>query len=189
MPSTTTPSLPRRSPTFGGSGVLKTRRLGYDGKGQRVFRDCRRRRRRRLRGDGRRAADPRSASSPSSARSRSSRRAALDGALAAYDPAENVHRDGILHTSTVPAAISPADRRGGAPQRLRHPRGARLCRRHRRRVLRARRRLAARQRDRAARPQFRPLDRGGLRRLAVRAAYPRHRRPAARRARRGIPTA
>ena len=25
---------------FGGSGVLKTRRLGYDGKGQRVFRDC-----------------------------------------------------------------------------------------------------------------------------------------------------
>ena len=31
----------------------------------------------------------------------------LDGALAAYDPAENVHRDGILHTSTVPAAITP----------------------------------------------------------------------------------
>ena len=30
-----------------------------------------------------------------------------DGRLAAYDPAENVHRDGILHTSTVPAAISP----------------------------------------------------------------------------------
>ena len=31
-----------------------------------------------------------------------------DGSLAAYDPAENVHRDGILHTSTVPAAVSPA---------------------------------------------------------------------------------
>ena len=26
--------------------------------------------------------------------------------LAAYDPVENVHRDGILHSSTVPAAIS-----------------------------------------------------------------------------------
>ena len=35
------------------------------------------------------------------------RRARGDGAFAAYDPAENVHRDGILHTSTVPAAISP----------------------------------------------------------------------------------
>jgi 5-(carboxyamino)imidazole ribonucleotide synthase len=30
----------------------------------------------------------------------------LDGATAAYDPAENVHRDGILLTSTVPATIS-----------------------------------------------------------------------------------
>jgi 5-(carboxyamino)imidazole ribonucleotide synthase len=30
----------------------------------------------------------------------------LDGAVAAFDPAENVHRDGILHTSTVPANIS-----------------------------------------------------------------------------------
>jgi 5-(carboxyamino)imidazole ribonucleotide synthase len=29
-----------------------------------------------------------------------------DGALSAYDPAENIHRNGILHTSTVPAAIS-----------------------------------------------------------------------------------
>jgi 5-(carboxyamino)imidazole ribonucleotide synthase len=30
-----------------------------------------------------------------------------DGATAAFDPAENVHRDGILRTSTVPAAVSP----------------------------------------------------------------------------------
>jgi 5-(carboxyamino)imidazole ribonucleotide synthase len=29
----------------------------------------------------------------------------LGGALAAYDPAENVHRDAILKTSTVPAGI------------------------------------------------------------------------------------
>ena len=31
----------------------------------------------------------------------------LDGSIAAYDPAENVHRNGILHTSTLPAAIKP----------------------------------------------------------------------------------
>jgi 5-(carboxyamino)imidazole ribonucleotide synthase len=30
----------------------------------------------------------------------------IDGAVAAFDPAENVHRDGILATSTVPADIS-----------------------------------------------------------------------------------
>ena len=35
-----------------------------------------------------------------------------DGAIAAYDPAENVHRDGILHTSTVPARDLADDRRG-----------------------------------------------------------------------------
>ncbi|RWJ99354.1 ATP-grasp domain-containing protein, partial [Mesorhizobium sp.] len=29
----------------------------------------------------------------------------MDGSLAAYDPAENVHRDGILHSSTLPARI------------------------------------------------------------------------------------
>ncbi|TGS35520.1 ATP-grasp domain-containing protein, partial [Mesorhizobium sp. M8A.F.Ca.ET.182.01.1.1] len=28
-----------------------------------------------------------------------------DGSIAAYDPAENVHREGILRTSTVPAGI------------------------------------------------------------------------------------
>jgi 5-(carboxyamino)imidazole ribonucleotide synthase len=31
----------------------------------------------------------------------------LDGTVVAYDPAENVHRNGILHTSTLPAAITP----------------------------------------------------------------------------------
>ncbi|WP_126976987.1 5-(carboxyamino)imidazole ribonucleotide synthase [Frigidibacter oleivorans] len=31
----------------------------------------------------------------------------LDGSVAAYDPGENVHRDGILHTTTVPAQIGP----------------------------------------------------------------------------------
>jgi 5-(carboxyamino)imidazole ribonucleotide synthase len=42
------------------------------------------------------------------ARSASSPRAALDGQVAAYDPGENVHRDGILRTTTVPAACRRA---------------------------------------------------------------------------------
>lgn len=32
------------------------------------------------------------------------------GAVAAYDPGENVHKDGILHTTTVPARLTPAQR-------------------------------------------------------------------------------
>ncbi|MAP19194.1 MAG: 5-(carboxyamino)imidazole ribonucleotide synthase [Aurantimonas sp.] len=31
----------------------------------------------------------------------------IDGSVVAYDPAENVHRLGILHTSTVPGRVSP----------------------------------------------------------------------------------
>ena len=33
-----------------------------------------------------------------------------DGAVACFDPGENVHRDGILRTTTVPANLSPAQR-------------------------------------------------------------------------------
>jgi 5-(carboxyamino)imidazole ribonucleotide synthase len=93
---------------FGGKGVLKTRRMGYDGKGQQVFRnanaqDC----------DGVFAA---LGSVPlilesfipferevSVVAARS-----LEGAFAGYDVVENAHRNGILHTSTVPAAVSGA---------------------------------------------------------------------------------
>ncbi|MBN9079482.1 MAG: 5-(carboxyamino)imidazole ribonucleotide synthase [Rhizobiales bacterium 65-79] len=90
---------------FGGSGVLKTRRFGYDGKGQRVIR----------RGE---AGDFRGAFaamgnvplileelvpfeceiSVIAARGR-------DGSVAAYEPARNVHHEGILRSSTVPAGI------------------------------------------------------------------------------------
>jgi 5-(carboxyamino)imidazole ribonucleotide synthase len=91
---------------FGGSGVLKTRRMGYDGKGQRVFRDA-----------------P-AASTAGIYASFGSVPLILEGLVAfqrevsliaardgegivkAFDPAENVHRGGILHTSTIPAAIS-----------------------------------------------------------------------------------
>ncbi len=92
---------------FGGSGVLKTCRLGYDGKGQKVFTN----------------ADAEAANgvfdamggvplilegfivfereiSVIAARN-------TDGEFSAFDPAENVHRDGILHTSTLPAQLSP----------------------------------------------------------------------------------
>jgi len=34
----------------------------------------------------------------------------LDGAVAAYDPGENRHREGILRTTTVPARLSPGQR-------------------------------------------------------------------------------
>ncbi len=33
-----------------------------------------------------------------------------DGSVAAYDPGENVHRDGIQRTTTVPAALTPGQR-------------------------------------------------------------------------------
>lgn len=92
--------------SFGGSGVLKTRRLGYDGKGQIMFRQTT-----RPQANGSYAAlgsvplileslvDFEREISVIAAR-------AADGALAAYDPAENIHKNGILHRSTVPAAIS-----------------------------------------------------------------------------------
>jgi 5-(carboxyamino)imidazole ribonucleotide synthase len=93
--------------TFDGSGVLKTRRLGYDGKGQRVFRD--------MTAGGFAGACDAMGNVPLileslvafereisviAARGR-------DGAFTAYDPAENVHRNGILHSSTLPATIAP----------------------------------------------------------------------------------
>ena len=34
----------------------------------------------------------------------------LDGSVACFDPGENVHRDGILHTTTLPARLSPGQR-------------------------------------------------------------------------------
>jgi 5-(carboxyamino)imidazole ribonucleotide synthase len=90
---------------FDGQGVLKTRRFGYDGKGQRVYR----------KGDDASGGYEALGSVPLilegfiafereisiiAARSK-------QGDIVCYDPAENVHRDGILHTSTLPAHITP----------------------------------------------------------------------------------
>lgn len=92
---------------FGGQGVLKTRRLGYDGKGQRVFRSS------ADSADGAYAAlgsVPLILESFVAFEREISIIAArgTDGTVVCYDPAENVHRNGILHTSTVPASITDA---------------------------------------------------------------------------------
>jgi 5-(carboxyamino)imidazole ribonucleotide synthase len=92
---------------FSGQGVLKTRRLGYDGKGQRVFKSA---------GEDATGAYEALGSVPlilesfvpfereiSIIAARST-----DGTIACYDPAENIHRHGILHTSTVPASVNEA---------------------------------------------------------------------------------
>ncbi|TIT03238.1 5-(carboxyamino)imidazole ribonucleotide synthase [Mesorhizobium sp.] len=90
---------------FDGSGILKTRRMGYDGKGQRVFRN--------METGGFAGTCEAMGNVPLILESfvdferEISVIAArgIDGSLAAYDPAENVHRDGILHSSTLPARI------------------------------------------------------------------------------------
>jgi 5-(carboxyamino)imidazole ribonucleotide synthase len=94
--------------SVGADGILKTRRLGYDGKGQVRVRP----------GDDLSAVHAAMAGAPAVyeglvpfqrevsvivAR-------ALDGQVIAYDPGENVHRDGILHTTTLPAQLSANQR-------------------------------------------------------------------------------
>lgn len=92
---------------IGMPSILKTTRLGYDGKGQRrimSFSDV----------SGAKAAFQQDSVleglvefshevSVIAARG-------LDGSVACFDPGENVHRDGILHTTTVPAKLTPSQR-------------------------------------------------------------------------------
>ncbi|MEI4471263.1 5-(carboxyamino)imidazole ribonucleotide synthase [Frigidibacter sp. MR17.24] len=93
---------------IGAPSILKTTRMGYDGKGQARI----------MTADEAEAALATLEGAPAilegfvdfsreisviAARS-------LDGAVCAYDPGENVHRDGILHTTTIPAHITPAQR-------------------------------------------------------------------------------
>lgn len=88
---------------IGTPSILKTRRMGYDGKGQARLREA---------GDADAAFDAMDGAaavlegfvdftceiSVIGAR-------AQDGQVACFDPGENVHRDGILHTTTVPARV------------------------------------------------------------------------------------
>lgn len=89
---------------FGGRGVLKTRRMGYDGKGQRVFKG----------GEELSGAFEALGSVPLILESfvPFEREVSIiaarfkDGSVHCYDPAENVHLNGILHTSTLPAQLN-----------------------------------------------------------------------------------
>lgn len=94
--------------TAGVPGILKTRRFGYDGKGQARI----------MKAEQADAAFADMAGAPAilegfidfshevsviAARS-------VGGQVACYDPGENVHRDGILHTTTLPARLNPVQR-------------------------------------------------------------------------------
>jgi 5-(carboxyamino)imidazole ribonucleotide synthase len=94
--------------TVGRPAILKTRRFGYDGKGQARIRP----------GDDADAALATLNGAPAilegfvefthevsviGARG-------LDGSVTCFDPGENLHEDGILRTTTVPARLSPNQR-------------------------------------------------------------------------------
>lgn len=96
-------SLATALDTIGAPSILKTRRFGYDGKGQSRI----------MAPDEADAALADMQGAPAvlegfvnftceisviAARS-------IDGRVAAFDPGENVHRDGILHTTTLPAKV------------------------------------------------------------------------------------
>lgn len=92
----------------GAPAILKTRRMGYDGKGQVRIN----------------AASEAEAAFTAMAGAASILEGfvkfshevsviaarGLSGEVACYDPGENVHRDGILHTTTVPANLTTAQR-------------------------------------------------------------------------------
>ncbi len=99
-------SLHSASAAIGLPAILKTTRLGYDGKGQARIKTT---------GDMPAALSAMNGAeavlegfivferevSVIAARG-------LDGSVAAYDPGENVHHDGILRTTTVPSRLTPS---------------------------------------------------------------------------------
>jgi 5-(carboxyamino)imidazole ribonucleotide synthase len=102
------PDLSDAIAKIGTPAILKTTRLGYDGKGQARLKSA----------EDAAAAHASMAGAPSvlegfidfshevsviAARG-------LDGSVACYDPGENVHKNGILHTTTLPARLSPSQR-------------------------------------------------------------------------------
>ena len=95
--------------TIGAPAILKTRRFGYDGKGQARLRSA---------GDADQAiADMQGAPAVLEGFVEFSHEVSViaarspQGDVACFDPGENVHRDGILHSTTVPAKLT-------APQRM-----------------------------------------------------------------------
>ena len=94
--------------TIGAPSILKTRRFGYDGKGQSRLRSV----------DDAASALADMAEPPAvlegfvefSAEVSVIGARSATGEVACYDPGENVHRDGILHTTTVPACLTASQR-------------------------------------------------------------------------------
>lgn len=100
--------LDRALDEIGAPAILKTRRFGYDGKGQA------------------RISRPEEAAQALAALNGAPAvlegfvdfthevsvigARAADGQISCYDPGENLHRDGILHSTTVPARLSAAQR-------------------------------------------------------------------------------
>ncbi|WP_412565354.1 5-(carboxyamino)imidazole ribonucleotide synthase [Thalassobius sp. MITS945101] len=93
---------------IGAPSILKTRRFGYDGKGQSRLKSAE---------DADQAlSDMAGAPSVLEGFVNFSHEVSvigtrgLDGQVSCFDPGENVHRDGILHTTTVPARLSAGQR-------------------------------------------------------------------------------
>jgi 5-(carboxyamino)imidazole ribonucleotide synthase len=95
-------------PNIGTPAILKTRTMGYDGKGQARI----------MSPDDAPAAlsDMGGAAALLEGFVNFSHEVSViaarnpDGAVACYDPGENVHKDGILRTTTVPAKLTPSQR-------------------------------------------------------------------------------
>ncbi len=101
-------SLEAALATIGAPAILKTRRFGYDGKGQARIKTP---------DDAAKAlSDMSSAPAILEGFVEFSHEVSViaargtDGQVACFDPGENVHRDGILHTTTVPARLSGSQR-------------------------------------------------------------------------------
>ena len=155
---------------IGRPAVLKTRRFGYDGKGQAAIKN---------------GSDPEAiwrevggqpcileAFVPFEREVSVVAARGQDGAVECYDVTENEHRDHILKVSRVPAAISQSGARQARHIAETIAAEVRLCRRARGRDVCSWRRRDPGQRNRAAGAQFRPLDARRRLDLAIRATYP-----------------
>lgn len=93
--------LPAALAELGAPAILKTRRMGYDGKGQIRFSDMAER-------DWTGAPSVLEGFVSFSAEISVIVARGADGQVSAYDPGLNVHREGILRTTTVPCGLSSA---------------------------------------------------------------------------------
>jgi 5-(carboxyamino)imidazole ribonucleotide synthase len=93
---------------MGTPAILKTRRFGYDGKGQVRINDVSEAEAALKEMNGAPAILEGFVAFSHEVSVIGAR--GVDGQVACFDPGENVHRDGILHTTTVPAALSTAQR-------------------------------------------------------------------------------